>query len=262
MLWQAMIFMTDKHHKIVDYQEYDPTDLDSLDDYYESTKLEARFDPLTIQLLVVEAFPKHEAYGMTFTDYNRKRSQFVEYDTSERKRLSFYFPKFFARVSSDLAIINKTSHHRFLILIIELGLITFQVDYKSDFEIIKTSRPKILNSLKSDVNRRHYMRLEKQTITLGSATGANTGNAQHFAPSVPKWLHDAAMEAANHLNMKISDFMYLCWCIGITNALEEDMIPEIVGKELSGILIQFEFEIKEYSENIAATLEKMINSYV
>lgn len=245
-----------------EYPEIDPTDPDSLDEYYENTKLEARFDPLTIQLLVVEAFPKHEAYGMSFSDYNRKRSQLSGYDDSKEKHLSFYFPKFFARVSSDLALINKTSHHRFLILLVELGLITFHVDFKDEYETLKHSRPKILNNLKNSVNRRHYIRLEKQTISLDSAAGSRSGGAHHFSSSVPVWLHNAVTDAANYTNMSISDFVYLCWGIGITNSLPEDMIPVIVGQDLSELLHQFRFEVSEYSDIIKTILDKMENSYV
>ena len=232
-------------------------DFESEDEYIEQTPREARFDVNTIRLLCVEAFQKHQAYGMLFEEYQRKRSQFMDSDDSERKRLSFYFPKFPARVSSDLAIINNTSHHRFLILMIELGLITFHVDYHDEYKIVKDGRPSIFNHLTTTSNHHLYLQIEKQTIVLNSGTGYKQGGSKHFVPSVPEWLYNAAMDAAVYLNMSISDFIYLCWCIGVQNSLPEDMVPKIVGDHTLEVCYTFKMELQEYSDRILNILEKM-----
>ena len=73
------------------------------DEYMRDTPLVARFDPMTIQMLVVDAVPKHAAYEMMFDEYLKQRSRFYEYDESEKKRLSFYLPLFPAMLSADFA---------------------------------------------------------------------------------------------------------------------------------------------------------------
>jgi len=232
---------------------------DYYEEYIESTPLEARFDYTTIELAVIEGFPKHEAYGMMFETYQRKRAQFSEYDPSEKKQMSFYFQGFPARVALDLALINKLPAYYFLVTMIELGLIHFQVDYHDEYIIVKEGRQKVFALLRSDTAKKNYNQIERQTISLGAAAGYRSGKAKHFSPSVPKWLYNAIMDTSNYLNMPVSDFCYLCWCISASNCFPNEMIPEMVDREICNVVQEFEFELKHYSTRIEDILKLMQN---
>jgi hypothetical protein len=240
--------MTDKYPK----DEY----LDE-DEYLENTPLEARFDVSTISSLCVEAIPTHAAYGMMLEEYQKKRARFMQSDTSETKRLSFYLPAFHSRVAIDLSILNKISHYRFLILLCELGIITFQHDFYDNYHIIRDGRKKICSLLNTTSNQSLYMQLDRHVIELDSGRGYRIGKAKHFSPTVPEWLHNALSETAANLNMGNSDFVFLCLCIGIANALPEDNIPKIVGENLSEIIHGFELELAGYTYQIEDTLKRM-----
>lgn len=227
------------------------------EEYMRDTPLVARFDPMTIQLLVTEAVPRHAAYGMMFDEYAKQRSRFTEYDDSEKKRLSFYFQRLPSRVSSDLAFTYKTSHHRFMILIIELGLITFHVDYHDEYNMAKTIRKKVFDGVETETNLKQYMQIEKQTIELGSGAGRMQGSTKHFVPSVPEWLYNAVTDASIYLNMSISDFTYLCWCIGVRNNLPDSVLPKIMGQKFDDTINTFNFELNEYIDSINIHIDKM-----
>ena len=244
----AVIFMTGKI-PIYDY-------LDD-DEYIENTPLEARFDVSTISSLCVEAIPKHAAYGMMLEDYQKQRARFMQTDTSEKKRLSFYLPSFYGRVAIDLSILHKLSHYRFLILLCELGIITFQHDFYENYNTIRKGREKICSLLNSETNRSLYMQLDQHVIELDSGRGYRGGKAKHFAPTVPLWLYNALSETATNLNMGNSDFIFLCLCIGITNSLSEDSIPEIVGRDMDNIIHGFELGLDGYTYQIENTLTRM-----
>ena len=240
-----------------DYPENDPADPDSLDDYYESTKLEARFDPLTIQLLVVEAIPKHAAYGMMFDEYIKQRRQFSQYDSTEKKRLSFYIPLFPAMMSADYATEFKISYHQFIVFMVEIGLITFMYDYHDQYQTVKEGKQTLSKLVTSERNRIYYLQMDKQTICLGSCGSKQATKAKHFTPNVPEWLYNAITDSANYINMSISDFVYLCWCVGMQNSLPNDQANSILDKDNAAILGSFDHELTIYSSRINYTLKEM-----
>lgn len=250
------VFMTAKRSEPL-YPEFDPNDPDSLDEYYESTKLEARFDPLTIQLLVVEAVPKHAAYGMMFDEYRKQRTRFNGYDTSEKKHLSFYFPAFYGRVSADVAISYDISQYKFMILLVELGLIAFQFDYHDEYTGVRDGRKQFVSCILSETTRDLYMQLERHTIEMCSGSGARLGKSKRFVPTVPEWLYNAVTDAAVNLNMSASDFVYICWCIGASNALPEGTVSEFINRDIEDILARFRRELKEYAYQVSSTLSRM-----
>lgn len=226
------------------------------DEYMASTPLEARFDPLTIQQIVVEASPKHQAYGMQFQEYYAARHKMAGYDESETRRMTFYFPSYMANVAVDLSTINKVSTYPFVLALSELGLIHAQVDYADDFTIAKDARLKIFQLVRSDEGQNRYMQLEKQTIELGSAVGARKNKAKHLAPSVPLWFSNAATELACRLNISVSDLIYFSWCYGIVNCLPHEQIPEYILDDISKVVKQFNYEIRQYSERIMDILKQ------
>ena len=224
------------------------------DEYIENTPLEARFDYLTIKLIVTEAYEPHRAYGMSFSEYRTERSRMANYDGTDKKRLSYYLPPFYARVAADLAFINNISFHKFMTLMIELGLIHFQVDYRDEYNTIREGRKTLFNQMGTTNGEKRYMQLDKQTITLGSCSGAKTGLAKHFAPSVPEWLSNAISEVSNYLNISGTDLIFLCFCISVINCLGEDTLPSPVVKNSNNICSQFDYEIDVYSKRISGLL--------
>lgn len=231
------------HHTQDFYQE-------DYDEYIEETKLEARFDPLTIQSLVVEAIPKHAAYELMFDDYLKQRSRFYEYDQSEKKRLSFYLPLFPAMLSADFATEYQISYHAFLIRLIELGLIHFQYDYHDEYQFIKTAKKNLSKLIVSDSKKRHYLQLNKQNIGLGSCAGKSTSVTKHFTPNVQDWLYNAVSDCSSYINMTISDFSYLCWCIGLIETVPETVTNPIIVKESADVLNNFDGEFKILNSRI------------
>ena len=233
------------------------SDPDDLDEYYDSTKLEARFDPLTIQLLVVEAIPKHAAYGMLFDDYIQQRKRFMSYDETEKKRLSFYLPLFPAMMSADYATEFKISYHQFVVFMVELGLITFLFDYNDQYHIVKDGKKTLSKLVTSERNKIYYLQMDKQTICIGSCGGFKNGKAKHFAPNVPEWLYNAITDSATYINMSISDFIYLSWCVGMRSSLTSDQANPVLDKEISDILTSFDHEFIIYASRIEHTLNDM-----
>jgi len=217
------------------------------DTYVEQTPLEARFDPLTIELLVTEAFPKHEAYGMLFKDYHVKRAQMAGHDDSEKKRLSFRFPKYYAHLATDIALDNKVSLHRALVLLIELGLIHFQVDYHNEYTDIREWRLGSYKGLVDSESLRKYRLIERHEIKISSAASSNA----HFVPSVQEWLYNAIMDTKSYMNMSGTEFVFFCWCYGVLNCFDDGSIPEIVMEDLRSICGEFRYEIEEYQNQIS-----------
>lgn len=231
--------MTTKHHELY---------LEDYDDYIAATPLEARFDPATIQIAVTEAFPKHEAYGMMFADYHRKRSSLQGYDDSEKKRLSFRFPSYFAHVATDIALLQKVSFHRAVILLVELGLIHFQVDYREEYHDIQDWRLNSFKKLATEESLRNYKKIERYSIVLESSSRSNP----QFTPSVPDWLYNAIMEIKAYLNMSATDLIFFCWCYGCVNCFEDGIIPNIVREDMQKTCSEFHYEIQEYQHQINA----------
>jgi hypothetical protein len=249
--------MTGKHLRRESYPEYDPADPDSLDEYYESTQLEARFDPYTLQLLVVEAIPKHAAYGMLFEEYIQQRKRFMAYDDTEKKRLSFYLPLFPAMMSADYATEFKISYHQFLMFMIELGLITFLFDYNHQYQVVKEGKKTLSKLVTSERNRIYYLQMDKQTICIGSCAGSRSGKVKHFTPAVHEWLYNAVTDSANYINMSISDFVYLCWCIGVQRSLTNDQSNPILTRDNTTLLEMFDYELNIYSNHIENIMTSM-----
>jgi hypothetical protein len=232
---------------------------DEYDEYIKSTPVEARFDYLTIEMAVTEAFPKHEAYGMMFSEYHRMRAKLSGYDESEKRRLSFRVPNYYAHVMSDLALINKVSLHRAMILLIELGLIHFQVDYHTEYTNIRASRNRLFTEIKTPEDRSMYRQVEKQTIVLNSGSGGSA-NITHYSPSVPEWLYNAIMDIRAYLNMSGTDFIFFCWCYGCINCFEENIIPDIIRSDIKKICDEFNLEIKASYSRIN-TIKYDTNTY-
>jgi hypothetical protein len=226
-------------------RRYDDS-IDSLDDYNTNTPLEARFDPMTIQMIVTEGFQKHEAYGMPFKDYSVKRNQLSQYDTTEKKRLSTRFSNYFAHLCSDIAMDNKMSQIRTMILLVEIGLINFQVDYHDEYHAIKDTRSRLYHGARSNEDKALYRQIEKHTILLEKFGGMQT----HFVPYVPEWLYNAVNDVKGYLNMSASDFMFFCWCYGCMTGFQENEIPDVFMEDIRKVCDEFRSGIEVSSRLI------------
>lgn len=211
---------------------------------------EERFDWQTTKALCVGDVHKHQAYGMGFEDYLKNRRSYMDTDDTERHRLSFYLPKFHSMLTVDIAGVLGISTHRFLVTIMEIGLINFQVDYHNQYQIAKAHRKSMVACLITEHARKVYMQMDKQTIALGSATGSRCGGSKHFSPSVPLWLYDALTEVAGNLNMSISDMAHLVWCIGTSKTLPSTCLCPMLEKDTQDIQEQFIFELDMYIRRI------------
>ncbi len=217
----------------IEYREQHPDEFSDDD-----SSIENKFDWRAIRMLCVEAIPKHKAYGMSFKEYRERRESVLDEDTTERKRLSFYMPSIQAAVAIPYSIEYRCSYHRFILLLIELGLIKFQYDYHDEYSAIKRVREKSISmltgSMESEVK---FMTFSKQSIDiLASGAGFRNGGSKHFVPSVPEWLYNSIADVSVYLNISISDVAYLCYCIGfstcIPNANEyaKDACDQIISK--------------------------------
>lgn len=242
----------DMTHTDFDFQE-------EYDEYIENTPLEARFDPMTIQMIVTEAIPKHAAYDMMFDEYIKERTKFYEYDPSEKKRLSFYLPLFPAMLSADFATEYKISYHAFVVRLIELGLIHFQYDYHDEYQNIKTVKKNLSKLITTPTRKAHYLQMNKQDICLGSCAGARTPSNKHFTPSVPLWLYNAVTDCSSYINMSISDLVYLCWCIGLSKTIPESISNPVILLESELVMRDFDREIQILNKRII-DIESEINA--
>lgn len=216
---------------------------------------EERFDWKTISHAVIQWIPKHKAYGMTFEEYQKERSKFSEFDTSEKKHLTFYLPLFPSMISGDISQEYKLSKNRFIVMLIELGLITFQYDYHEQYSIAKSTRRNVSKLVTNESSRMCYIQLDKQNITLNSCSRGS--GHKHYSPNVPEWLYDAISDASTNINMTISDFAYLCWCIGMVKSVPMEIRNPVLNSDIELILKQFDYEFKMYTTRIKDILCKI-----
>jgi hypothetical protein len=227
---------------------------DEYDDYIRDTPLEARFDPLTIEMLVVEAIPKHAAYEMTFEEYLKERARFSEYDSTEKKRLTFYLPLYPAMRSQDIADLhNNTSINRFLVVLLELGLITVLYDYHTEISLLKQSRREMQQYLTCERAAQRYVHMDRQKVVLHSTHGYKSGDSKHFSPWCQDWFYNAITDTASYINTSASDMAFLCWCMGMqkvsiehTDVITDKLVAEVVSK--------FDFEFGAYAERVGTIL--------
>jgi hypothetical protein len=207
-----------------------------------------------ILLVCTTPVPNHPAYGMTFSEYKKHRNDIISSDEKEKVRMSIRLPSFIARVSADMAIRNHvSSHYRFLVLILELGMINFQRDYHDKYQIIKSGRNDMYVRLNTERNQLLYEQLDKQSIDMCF----NMRRAKHMTPTVAEWLANAANDIATYLNMNTTDFAFLCWCIGVSKTMDDEDLPVRVKLEITNRIQHFDHEITFYSDRISGLVQSM-----
>lgn len=216
-----------------------------------------RFDWRTISLCVSCAI-KHDSYGMSFADYQKKRSNYLDRDANEKQNLTFYLPLFPSMISSDICTEYHLSRTPFIIRLMELGMITFQYDYHEHYSLLKSNRKRVSKLITTLKTKMCYLQMDKQTIVLNSCGGSKNGATKRYSPKVPDWFYNAASDAAVNLNMSLSDFCYLCWCIGMIKSIPEEQRNPVLNLEIEEILTHFNYELHMYTEQIKHIL-LMIN---
>lgn len=193
--------------------------------------------------------PEHPGYRCSFSEYIKNRDKFVEADLSDKTRLTFHLPRFQARISSDIASGNyRISFSRFITHIIEVGLITFQIDYHDKYHIIKSVRSEMVLKVVDEKSRNLYMQLDKMTISLDSSGRA--ANGRQFSPAVPTWLYNAINDTSVYLNMSKSDVVFLCWNIGMKYSIDNRYKSTLMQRDVDSFLENFEYELTNYSNYI------------
>jgi hypothetical protein len=207
----------------------------------------------SIRLICTTRPPGHNpAYGMSFTDYKKNRASMQSSEDVEKVRLSFCFPTFITNVSADMAIRNNLSHYRFLVLIIEMGLIHFQRDYHDQYTKVRETREGLFDSLQTDENERIYKQIQKHVIVF-----PDMPKGKHITPTVPEWLGNAVKEISVYLNMTTTDFVYLCWCLGVSNSMKGSNLPKQITKLIDRSIETFNFEFVAYQKQIDFNYNQM-----
>jgi len=233
----------------IDYTQRSLSD-EEYDEWLLSTPVEARFDIATLELLIGEGIPKHKAHDMMLEEYMKSRTEYVRYDDTEKKRLSFYLPLFPAMRSSDFAYQFNTSLTKFLVASIELGLIRFMYEYHDQYDGAVSIKQAIGKKVSDRPGKILYMQINKQKITLGSASGVKSQGCTHFTPNVYEWFYDALSATSTALNMSMSDLCYCCWCISMQNTMPNDMIDKMLEQDIRDVLEYFNIEIDIYGKRI------------
>lgn len=205
----------------------------------------------------ISPVPSHPAYRANFSDYIKNRESYIDTDSSERTRLSFYLPMLQARLSADIAAGYRISFSKFISYISEIGLITLQIDYHDQYHIAKIARTSMLEKLINEDAKRTYLQLDKMAISLGSISGHQGQYSRHFSPSVPSWLYNAINDVAVYLNMSKSDVIFLCWNIGMKHSIDSQYKGAAVVKEVDDLLGHFDYELRSSAEFTDVVVRKL-----
>jgi hypothetical protein len=194
------------------------------------------FDWQEISARCISPAPDHPAYGMSISEYIRKRSQFEHADDKKAQIHFRLFPDI-AMGIPRLARYHKITPTRYINYILEHGLITFQHDYHDTYSLINLELDKMFDAIDSDKAFQVMAWSQKQTVSLKSASRDN----KMFSPAVPEWMSDAIRSTAMELNAAQSDICYMCICIGIRTDSDEFRMPKSYLDKIEASISQFEF---------------------
>jgi hypothetical protein len=196
------------------------------------------FDWQEISARCISPAPDHPAYGMSISEYIRKRSQFENAD-DKKTRLHF---RVFPDVSVGIPYLSRKhsiSPTKYVNYVIEHGLITFQHDYHDKHSLINLEMDQIFETAISNHAFYTMMWGQKMTVALNSASREN----KSFAPTVSEWMYEAVRSTSMSLNMSQSDLCYLCMCIGIKTDSNEIRLPKPYTDKIEFAIKTFEFNL-------------------
>ena len=200
----------------------------------------------TMMLVCTSYVPDHPAYGMTFDEYKKNRVDFMSPSDVEKISLSFRLPPLLSQISTDTAYDYNLSYYKFLTMIIEIGMIYLQQDYHEEYSIASDYRTAAKNDIKTEQHLAIYEQIRKQTITIDVSI-PRTVPPTH--PMVVEWLANAATEYSNHLNMGKTEFINLCWAMGVVKSKPKN-IPDPILVRCENMIKKFEIELKMYCDRI------------
>jgi hypothetical protein len=202
------------------------------------------FDWRELSAICVSPVPEHPAYGASFDEYAKYRKEVADDEGTEKSRLAFRIPKPIAFGLPVLAKKHSTSKYkvsanRYVSLLIEMGMISFQRDYYDQCESISCNTEKLFDASHDERSLMVTLQIQKQTISLESSSRSN----KLYCPMVPAWLDDAVRSTAFGINMSVSDLVYVCVCKGLLNDLKEQKMPKAYVERVTSTLDYFEFEL-------------------
>ena len=198
-------------------EQFRENDLNMIADHPDTKYYDWRDD--SIRIVCTSVVPNHPAYGVSFKEYITQRNQYVGDENGEKVRLSVRLPSFISHVSADFAARYRISYYRFLIMIIELGMINFQKDYCEEYTDIKNVQEYMLDNLKNENQRFFYNKAENQIMAFNISR-----KERQVTPTVADWLGNAIKDTAIYLNISQSDFVLLCWCIGVKKTIDRKSV--------------------------------------
>jgi len=209
------------------------------------------FDWKTISARCISPDPSHPAYAMSITEYIKRRSEFIDHDDSAKAQIVFRVPPVLALGINRLARKHSITHTRYLVYILEHGLITFQKDYHAMYSIIGGDQDTLFDNA-TDENKLNVLAQSiKQKIQLGSACRENT----LFGPCLQEWIVGAIKSTALSLNCTQSDMTFMCLLLGLRTDSKEFPLPDAYMEIINSNISKFEFELKMLS----ARIQNLIN---
>jgi hypothetical protein len=197
------------------------------------------FDWKTISARCISPDPHHPAYGMSISEYIRRRAEFLDYDDSGKSQIVFRVPPVVAMGIIRLARKHHISPTRYISFILEYGLVTYRKDYHGTASVLNADLDDLFQKAETPQMLEVVGQCLKQTISLGSACKEN----KLFSPSLQDWMSGVIKSTAMELNCSQSDMAYVCILIGIRKDAEEFPMPKAYMDIVNQSVTKFNFEL-------------------
>lgn len=204
------------------------------------------FDWKEIRALCLAPEPKHPAYGMQISEYRKRRRDVIDDENNQKSKLGIRVPNTIADILHRIARNYHISVYRYLVLSLELGLITFQKDYHDRCSAINAIGDQLYHRVSSNADMKTFSQLNKQIISLN----LSRQDSRLFIPTVPEWVAMAVKSTALELNCTGMNLAYLCLCISIRKSAEEYKIPQPYLDDIDATIKSFDFEIEMLEKRI------------
>jgi hypothetical protein len=197
------------------------------------------FDWKTISARCISPDPNHPAYGLSISEYIRKRGEFIDGDDSGKSQLGFRIPPLVAMGIVRLARKHGITATKYISFLLEHGLITFQKDYHGTYSMINADLDELFEKASTSKMLSVMAQSLKQTISLGSGSHDNRG----FTINAQDWMIGAIKSTAMELNCPKSDMAYICVLIAIKTDSNEFSLPKAYMEIVDSEIDKFNFEL-------------------
>lgn len=217
------------------------------------------FDWKNLKAACVGTAPHHPAYEMTFEEYAKRRSEYVDSDGHPMIQLGFRVPDYHAFVLPAFSRRRNSqtggSLYRYMTLTIEKGLIALQQDYHDLYTAINSSTDAI--AIQNTEDHQRYVwaceTLNAHKINLGTSSRTNT----LYSPGVASWLGDAVKQVCGDMKMTQSDLTVVCMSMGIIEESETLPLPSSALTEFQKLIDKFDFCITNKAKSIGISKENL-----